>query len=67
MQIWRKITNLLPRAAQTILAPQATPMPLLKTIKAIVATRATIIESLAKDVQRKDEESGGKFSSQLMD
>jgi hypothetical protein len=42
-------------------------MPLLRTMKAIVATRATIIESLAKDVQRKDEESGGKSSSQLMD
>jgi hypothetical protein len=38
-------------------------MPLRTMRMATVATRAMTTESLARDVQRKDEESGGKFSS----
>lgn len=68
MQSWRQMAKILPRAAPMTLARQATPMPLLKTMRmATVATRAMTTESLARDDQRKDEESGGKFPSQLMD
>lgn len=57
----------LPRVAPTTLVRQVTPMPLRTMITATVATRAMTTESLARDDQRKVEESGGKFPFQLID